>query len=345
VQIIVIILIMLFAMPADMDARRRRRSTPPAVEKSVEAATKAEQPKKSAVVLDAEMEKKLQTIRQDLQIQVKQKRIDDIEKTINAIPSPFLSKDEQRMKQIFVDIKKVESDVAENASQFFKESDLDDATQKALNRIYKEARLALLMDDKAIAQDLFVHMLYLHRRNAKAKKILEHFYGLSTGAYKVENMASKYWKLSSVHFYGGNYEDVINDLTIYGLIDPDNPETYERMGSAYYMLGKNDKAVETWTAALFLDPDNATLEQAISKAKKFEQEQKQDEKRRREIRRSARTQNVIPDSDAQLLGVFPTRSKAYNYAQKLKEQGITAYVQELENGKWSVKAAKSDMKN
>ena len=66
-------------------------------------------------------------------------------------------------------------------------------------------------------------------------------------------------------------------------------------------------------------------------------------KERRLKKKEQQQQEEVPEGETQLLGVFPTRSKAYAYAQKLQKQGMTALVNELDNGKWAVKVPKAQM--
>jgi tetratricopeptide (TPR) repeat protein len=168
--------------------------------------------------------------------------------------------------------------------------------------------------------------------------------GLKTGTYKVENMENKYWDMSSTHFYGGNYELALEDLKLYNLLDKDNPQTYERIGSCYYMMGDKKNAIENWNTSLFLDPDSQTIKAAIERTKQLMEEEKDANKERKKQREDRQKQAGAISGDTQLLGVFPSQSKAYAYAQKLREQGMTASVEETDGGKWAVKVPKSQIK-
>ena len=53
---------------------------------------------------------------------------------------------------------------------------------------------------------------------------------------------------------------------------------------------------------------------------------------------------VVPESETQLLGVFPSRTQAYSYAQKLQKQNMNAIIDELDNGKWAVRVPKNEIK-
>ena len=90
-------------------------------------------------------------------------------------------------------------------------------------------------------KDLLIQVLFLHRRNLRAKKLLEYELELKTGEYKVEDINKKYWKKSGISFYGGNYESAVKYLDILSKIDNKNPEIFDRLGSNYYMMGEKRK--------------------------------------------------------------------------------------------------------
>jgi tetratricopeptide (TPR) repeat protein len=274
---------------------------------------------------------------------ITQKNFTEANKLIQLIPTPNLNSKEKFAQKYFGIFEAIKTEMANASGLFGKEEDLDQFLQKAVKSLYKEAQLSLINKESEMAKDLLIHIIFLHRQNFRAKRLLELALDLKTGEYKVQNMETKYWEKSSIYFYGGNYEKAVDALRIYAIIDADNAETYERMGSSYYMQGENKKAVESWTTALFLSPNNKELEDVIKKTQGIIIENNRLAKERRLKKKEQQEQEEVPEGETQLLGVFPTRSKAYAYAQKLQKQGMTALVNELDNGKWAVKVPKSQM--
>ncbi|MSR88791.1 MAG: hypothetical protein EXS67_03955 [Candidatus Margulisbacteria bacterium] len=225
------------------------------------------------------------------------------------------------------------------------DGELDPETLKLINSLYTKAENFYVMGQQNIAKDFLIHTLFLHRRYFSGREFLKLAYDLAPGAYKVEDIQNKYWKLSETYFYGGNYERALTVLDTLTYFDKENYRIYERIGSSHYMLGDKKKALEAWTTALFLHPGDAQLEEVIVQAKQFIEE---DQKQAEDAAKAALSQKVekktdLVQTEAQLLGVFPTQTQAYAYAQKLREQKLTATVEELENGKWAVKVAKSQL--
>jgi tetratricopeptide (TPR) repeat protein len=207
--------------------------------------------------------------------------------------------------------------------------------------LYREAQAALIDKQTDLARDLFIHVLFLHRQNLRAKTMLEDVLELKTGFYKVENMEEKYWKQSSVLFYGGNYARAVDTLRALTYFSKDNPVVYERMGSCYYMLGENLNAISSWNTAVFLNPDNKELQPLISKVQKLIEEEKAQSKEKRLVRQTKQ----IPEGDLQLMGMFPNQDRAYDFASKLRAQGMDPIVAEEDSGKWSVKTVKNKVKS
>ena len=125
----------------------------------------------------------------------------------------------------------IESEIENESGEFFKIDELDQEKQKSIKRLYKQAQVSLINKDDKVAKDLLIQILNTHRRNLKAKKLLDYGLGLKTGSYKIEDVNKKYWKKSEVSFYGGNYERALEYLQILAKIDNTNPEIFDRIGS------------------------------------------------------------------------------------------------------------------
>ena len=57
------------------------------------------------------------------------------------------------------------------------------------------------------------------------------------------------------------------ECTIVIELQPNNILAWKRLGSAYFAIGKKDKARETWERALKIAPDDVELKQFIKQAK------------------------------------------------------------------------------
>ena len=272
---------------------------------------------------------------------VAQKRFEDAIVLIERIPTKDMSRQQKEEKAILSRFRDVEVQVNQSSSLFQKDDELDETTRKSIQRLYREAQAALISKQQDLARDLFVHILFLHRQNLRAKTMLEDVLELKTGFYKVENMEEKYWKQSSILFYGGNYAQAVATLRALTYFSKDNPVVYERMGSCYYMLGENQNAISSWNTAVFLNPDNKELQPLIAKVQKLIEEEKTQAK----TKRSVAQVKQIPEGELQLMGVFPSQDRAYDFASKLRAQGMDPIVTEEDNGKWSVKTVKNKTKS
>ena len=228
----------------------------------------------------------------------------------------------------------------ENESgEFFKIYELDQEKQKTIKRLYKQAQVSLINKDDKVAKDLLIQILNTHRRNLKAKKLLNYGLGLKTGSYKIEDVNKKYWKKSEVSFYGGNYERALEYLQLLAKIDNTNPEVFDRIGSNYYMMGEKRKAIDAWNTAVFLKPDNEELKVIIKKTEDMIEKEFQEEKAREKARK-ATTKKVEKVKNKQLMGVFSDQTKAYNFARQYQKRGLEPIVEEDEDGRWSVSLPK-----
>ncbi len=273
---------------------------------------------------------------------IAQKRFEDALGMIERIPTKDLSRQQREEKTLLRQFRAVDTEVSQSSSLFQKDDELDDTTRQAIKRLYRETQAAMLNNQQDLARDLLIHTVFLHRQNLRAKTFLENILDLRTGAYTVENMEEKYWKQSSILFYGGNYAQAVEVLRALTYFSKDNPVIYERMGSCYYMLGESQNAVSAWNTAVFLNPDNKELEPLIVKVKKLIEEDKARAKEKRNVVREAKK---IPEGDLQLMGMFPAQNKAYDFATKLRAQGLDPIVTEEDSGKWSVKILKTPVKS
>lgn len=264
---------------------------------------------------------------------------------LSKIPDSDKTPADQQMMQRLMTVLTVRENEKTQPALLKSDGELDAATLKLVTSLYSKAENFYVLGQQDVAKDFLVHTLFLHRRYFSAREFLKLGYGLAPGAYKVEDVQNKYWKLSETYFYGGNYERALTVLDTLTYFDKENYKIYERIGSSHYMLGDKKKALEAWTTSLFLHPGDKQLEEVIAQAKRFIED---DQKQAEAAAQAALTQKVekkedLVQTEAQLLGVFPTQTQAYAYAQKLREQKLTAAVEELENGKWAVKVPKSQL--
>jgi tetratricopeptide (TPR) repeat protein len=69
------------------------------------------------------------------------------------------------------------------------------------------------------------------------------------------------------HIYEGRYDLAIEECSIVLELEPQNTLALKRLGSAYFALGKKDKAREAWEEALQLSPDDNELKLFIKRLK------------------------------------------------------------------------------
>jgi len=81
------------------------------------------------------------------------------------------------------------------------------------------------------------------------------------------NILDQYLFAGLNHIYEGRYDLAIQECTIVIDLQPKNILAWKRLGSAYYAIGKKDKAKETWEKALKIAPDDAELKQFIRQIK------------------------------------------------------------------------------
>ncbi len=81
------------------------------------------------------------------------------------------------------------------------------------------------------------------------------------------NIIDQYLFAALNHIYEGRYDLAIQECTVVVELQPRNILAWKRLGSAYYAIGKKDKARETWERALKIAPDDAELKQFIKQIK------------------------------------------------------------------------------
>ena len=81
------------------------------------------------------------------------------------------------------------------------------------------------------------------------------------------NIIDQYLFASLNHIYDGRYDLSIQEATIVTELQPTNILAWKRLGSAYYAIGKKDKAKETWERALKIAPNDPELKQFIRSIK------------------------------------------------------------------------------
>ncbi len=106
---------------------------------------------------------------------------------------------------------------------------------------------------------------------AAIKDFLERKYAsiLSTmeGPVGDMNIMDQYLFAALNHIYEGRYDLSIQECTVVIELQPGNILGWKRLGSAYYAIGKKDKARETWEKALRIAPDDVELKQFIKQIK------------------------------------------------------------------------------
>lgn len=221
---------------------------------------------------------------------------------------------------------------------FGKDESLDEVTVQATRRLYREAQAAYLGGELDLSKDLLIQTLFLNRRHFQAKQLMRYGLKKTRDAYKIENLENKYWKTSLTSIYSGYPERALKDLEILSYFDPENPLIFERMGSAYYSMGKPKDAIQAWKRTLYLDPQNKELKIFITNAEKEEKRQNQELKRMLNQKKKKNKKETDTDVKMQVLGVYESSNRAYSFAQEVRQQLKTdsVVVKERMDGKWEV---------
>ncbi len=68
------------------------------------------------------------------------------------------------------------------------------------------------------------------------------------------------------YFYEGKYTKVIEECQDVVIVEPENSQAYKRMGSAFYAIGNEEKALEFWKKSLQYNPSDESLRDFINRA-------------------------------------------------------------------------------
>lgn len=271
-----------------------------------------------------------------------QKQFADALVTLDRIPVAQQDAKKKALRPQLALFKQVELEAVKANSVFKRDQDVDESVKKTTQKLYREAQQAFIENKSDLSRDLLIQCLFLNRQDAKAKKLLELGLSLKVGDYKVEDIEDKYWNKSSVQFYGGNYSGAIEALNVLVFFDKENPLIYERMGSTYYMMGEKKKAIDSWGTAMFFNPKNKDLQVVLDRARKSLDEDAAESKQKSQTKKKSETA-AVADADLQLMGMYKSSNDAYNFAAELKKRGLETFVEEQDNGKWTVKVPKAQL--
>lgn len=146
-------------------------------------------------------------------------------------------------------------------------ADISLEVQKQVNRLYRLAKDHILDNEPEVAKTLLIHVLYLYSGHFQAGALLDRVLAMPVGSYKIQNMVTLYFKRSKKYFFGGNYLLASRDLEVLVLMDRKNQLVYEKLGSSYYMMNENKKALDNWSIALYLNPANVKLKTIVEETK------------------------------------------------------------------------------
>ena len=251
---------------------------------------------------------------------------------MNEIPRDELTVPQRKLKKILQNFQKAEEVRPEEGMLVTTDEDVGEEIAAKVKRLYAKTLRLILSDKKEVAKEVLVYIQHIYPEHLKAKTLLELEFDLPPGSYKVRDISKKYDKRSSNYFYGGNYMLAEKDLKVLAIIDKENPEVFERLGSTYYMMNQKQKAIDAWTTALIYDPENKELEAIIEKTKNI---MKEDAKKGSKGKKERVVQKVEIE-DPQVMGVFKSQSQAFALSKKLRQKGLEVLIEENEDEKWVV---------
>ena len=152
-------------------------------------------------------------------------------------------------------------------SMAMKEDEMDPEVLKVVNKYMDAVIKNFLAGKLGVSQKILIQVLFVYPDYPKARMFLTKGYQMPPGSYKVDDQVLKLLKKSDNFFYGGNYLKSAENLEVLAILERDNPVVYEKLGSAYYMMNEKQKVVDTWTTALFFNPNNEQLEELIETTK------------------------------------------------------------------------------
>ena len=223
-------------------------------------------------------------------------------------------------------------------SMAMKEDEMDPEVMKVVKK-YMDAVIKNYLAGKAnVSKKILVQVLFVYPDYPKARTFLSVGFNMPPGSYKVDDQVLKLLKKSDNYFYGGNYLKSAENLEVLAILERDNPIVYEKLGSAYYMMNQKQKAVDTWTTALFFSPDNTQLEELIENTKLLlEQEALEGNPL------EAASANKVVIKDPQVMGVFKRQSEAFTLMKDLRTQGLSVGIVENDDGKWVVQVSRKEL--
>ncbi len=223
-------------------------------------------------------------------------------------------------------------------SMAMKEDEVDPEILKKVNKYFNSAIKTYLNEREDISRKILIQILFIYPDYPKAKYFLNKGFSMPPGSYKVKDQVLKLIQRSDNYFYGGNYLKSAEDLEVLAILERGNSIVYEKLGSAYYMMNSKQKAVDTWTTALFFNPDNTQLEEMIANTK--EALLKEAEEGSPLDQASA---NKVVIEDPQVMGVFKRQSEAFELMKDLRDQGLTVAIQENDDGNWAVQVSRKEL--
>jgi len=276
---------------------------------------------------------------------IKLKQFPQAKNALEKIPTQSLKTEEISLLGKLMLFDSIDKEASENQEMFKRGSSLDPEAERTVKRLYRGAQSTFIEDETDLTKDLLIQTLHYDRRNFKAKRLLERGLKLGVGSYKVENIETKYWKLSLVNLYSGYPEKSVRNLEVLEYFDPENPLVFERMGSALYSMGEPKKAIQSWKRALYLDPGDKNLAKFIKNAEKEVARQNKMAKQMSSKTKKKKSK-ASSGQEMQLLRVVADANTAYSYAQEVRTQlkGVEVVVEEMDNGKWAVKIPKQSKK-
>lgn len=102
-------------------------------------------------------------------------------------------------------------------------------------------------------------------RDFVEKELVSYIRSMDTPSVDM-NLVDQYLFAALNHIYEGRYDLAVSECTMVLELDPDNILALKRMGSAYYAMGKRDKALAQWKRALQSAPNDEDLKRFIDKA-------------------------------------------------------------------------------
>jgi len=223
-------------------------------------------------------------------------------------------------------------------SMAMKEDEVDPEILKRVTKYYNATIKNYLAGKNTIARKILLQILFIYPDYPKAQYFLTHGFSMPPGSYKVKDQVITLIKRSDNYFYGGNYLKSAEDLEVLAILERDNPVVYEKLGSAYYMMNDKQKAVDTWTTALFFNPDNVQLEEMIANTKAALLKEAEEGSPLEQ----ANAKKIVIE-DPQIMGVFKRQSEAFELMKDLRSQGLTVAIQENDDGKWAVQVSRKEL--